>query len=89
MSNADVGLRHAHAGLADVALHHVTAGEGPAVVLLHGSPQTWYMWRDPIPVLARHVRDVAPDLRTCCKPGVMRAGFNLHRAMAQLITSLQ
>lgn len=56
-------LRHARAELGDVTLHYVTAGEGPAVVLLHGWPQTWAMWRGVIPGLAAHYRVIAPDLR--------------------------
>ena len=38
-------------------------GAGPAVLLLHGWPQTWYMWRDVIPGLAEHYFVIAPDLR--------------------------
>ena len=56
-------FHHDHADLGDVRLHYVTAGEGPAVVLLHGWPQTWYMWRDIIPGLASQYRVIAPDLR--------------------------
>jgi pimeloyl-ACP methyl ester carboxylesterase len=56
-------IRHGHADLGDVRLHYVTAGEGPAVVLLHGWPQTWHMWRGVIPGLAARHRVVAPDLR--------------------------
>lgn len=56
-------IEHGHAELGDVRLHYVTAGQGPAVVLLHGWPQTWYMWRGLIPGLARHYRVIAPDLR--------------------------
>ena len=44
-------------------LHYVSAGAGPAVVLLHGWPQTWYMWRKVLPGLAAHYRVIAPDLR--------------------------
>jgi pimeloyl-ACP methyl ester carboxylesterase len=33
--------QHDFADLGDVKLHYVTAGTGPAVVLLHGWPQTW------------------------------------------------
>jgi pimeloyl-ACP methyl ester carboxylesterase len=54
---------HNYADLGDVRLHFVTAGKGPAVVLLHGWPQTWYMWRDIIPGLATKYRVIAPDLR--------------------------
>ncbi len=57
------GFQHAHADLGDVRLHYVTAGSGPAVVLLHGWPQTWYMWRDVMPGLAKRYRVIAPDLR--------------------------
>ena len=56
-------IQHGYADLGDVRLHYVTAGEGPAVVLLHGWPQTWYMWRGIIPGLAAHYRVIAPDLR--------------------------
>ena len=44
-------------------IHYVREGEGPPVVLLHGWPQTWYMWRKIIPALADHYTVLAPDLR--------------------------
>ncbi len=44
-------------------MHHVEAGEGPPVVLLHGFPQTWFAWRNQIPALAARYRVIAPDLR--------------------------
>ncbi len=56
-------FQHQHTDLGEVRLHYVTAGQGPAVVLLHGWPQTWYMWREIIPGLAKHYRVIAPDLR--------------------------
>ncbi|MEU1548634.1 alpha/beta hydrolase [Nocardia sp. NPDC005745] len=43
----------------DVAI----AGHGPAVLLLHGFPHTWQLWRDVIGPLARRHRVIAPDLR--------------------------
>ena len=36
-----ISLQHNYADLGDVRLHYVTAGQGPAIVLLHGWPQTW------------------------------------------------
>lgn len=56
-------FQHAYADLGNVRLHYVAAGRGPAVVLLHGWPQTWYMWRHVIPGLAGRYRVIAPDLR--------------------------
>jgi pimeloyl-ACP methyl ester carboxylesterase len=57
------GMSHHHCRLDDVTLHLVSAGQGPAVVLLHGFPQTWYEWRTLIPLLAQRHRVIAPDLR--------------------------
>lgn len=56
-------FHHDYADLGDVRLHYVTAGQGAAVVLIHGWPQTWYMWRDVISGLATRYRVIAPDLR--------------------------
>ncbi len=46
-----------------VRLHYRACGEGPAMVLLHGWPQTSYAWRKVMPLLAPHYRCIAPDLR--------------------------
>jgi len=47
-----------------IRFHLRTDGDGPLVLLLHGFPQTSYMWERVIPPLAaRGFRVVAPDLR--------------------------
>jgi pimeloyl-ACP methyl ester carboxylesterase len=46
----------------DGELDHVDAGEGPAVLLLHGSERTPSMWRDLQSLLSSRFRTVAPDL---------------------------
>jgi haloacetate dehalogenase len=38
-------------------------GSGPAVLLLHGFPQTHVMWRSMAPLLARHFAVICADLR--------------------------
>jgi len=45
-----------------VQLHYLTAGEGPAVLLLHGYAETSRMWRPLIPKLAEKFTVIAPDL---------------------------
>ena len=57
-------IEHRYADLGGVRLHYAEAGEGPLVVLLHGFPQFWYVWRSQIPALVEAgFRVVAPDLR--------------------------
>jgi pimeloyl-ACP methyl ester carboxylesterase len=46
-----------------VTVNYATGGTGPAVVLVHGYPQTWYMWRKVMPALAGQYTVIAPDLR--------------------------
>lgn len=41
----------------------VAGGSGPALLLLHGHPQTHAIWHKVAPVLARHFTVVAADLR--------------------------
>jgi pimeloyl-ACP methyl ester carboxylesterase len=46
----------------NVQLHYLTAGRGPAVILLHGYAETSRMWRPIIPLLAEKFTVIAPDL---------------------------
>ena len=59
----DLPLTHHSARLEGLRLHYVTAGEGPPLYLLHGYPQTWFIWRKVVPLLAPHYSLVMPDLR--------------------------
>jgi pimeloyl-ACP methyl ester carboxylesterase len=57
------GVEHEFVDAGGLRTHVALAGEGPPVVLLHGWPQHWYLWRDVIPLVAPHARVVAPDFR--------------------------
>ena len=56
--------------------YYLEAGNGPPVVLLHGFPETNYAWRYQIPVLARHYRVIAPDLRGYGETEKPAAGYD-------------
>src|ERR1700733_5349189 len=55
-------VEHHSAQLNGIKQHYVKAGSGPAVMLLHGWPQTCYEWRHVIERLAGNFTVVAPDL---------------------------
>ncbi len=61
--HAGAPVAHARTTVNGVRLHYVTAGSGPALVLLHGVPKTWYYWHRVIPALSRHFTVIAPDVR--------------------------
>src|ERR1700678_2117683 len=54
---------HHTAQLNGIKQHYVKAGSGPAIMLLHGWPQTWYEWHRVIDRLADQFTVVAPYLR--------------------------
>src|SRR3954470_5956279 len=57
------GVEHRDVDLGGLTLHVAEAGSGDPLVLLHGWPQHWFMWRNLIPSLAEHYRVICPDLR--------------------------
>lgn len=46
-----------------IRIHYVRGGTGPALVLLHGWPETWYAWAREMPALAKEYTVIAIDLR--------------------------
>ena len=59
------GIKHRFVDADGLEVHVAEAGDesAPPVLLLHGWPQHWYMWRQVIGRLAPHFRLIAPDLR--------------------------
>jgi pimeloyl-ACP methyl ester carboxylesterase len=57
------GVEHRFVDADGLRVHVAEAGDGPPVLLLHGWPQHWYMWREVIKRLAPQFRLIAPDLR--------------------------
>lgn len=51
-------FRHASARVGNVNLHYVEGGEGPAILLIPGWPQSWYAWRYVMPQLVKAGRRV-------------------------------
>ncbi|HEU5122192.1 MAG TPA: alpha/beta hydrolase [Candidatus Saccharimonadales bacterium] len=52
-----------HLAIKKVTIAARIGGSGPPLLLLHGFPETQYMWRELAPLLARHFTVVTADLR--------------------------
>jgi pimeloyl-ACP methyl ester carboxylesterase len=63
-----------------VELHYLTAGHGPAVILLHGYTQTSRMWRPIIPLLAAKFTVIAPDLPGIGDSAIPADGLDMKNA---------
>ena len=57
------GVTHRTVAARGLRFHVAEAGAGEPIVLLHGWPQHWWMWRHVVPLLAPHARLVMIDLR--------------------------
>lgn len=65
-------------------MHYLTAGEGPAVILLHGYAETSLMWRPLIPELAKKFTVVAPDLPGIGDSGIPKDGLDMKNAAVRI-----
>lgn len=64
-------------------------GEGAPVLLLHGWPHTWMMWREVMPLLAASGRRViAPDLRGLGGSSRADGGYDLHTLADDMVALL-
>jgi pimeloyl-ACP methyl ester carboxylesterase len=67
-----------------VKLHYLTAGHGPAVILLHGYTQTSRMWRPIMPQLAAKFTVIAPDLPGIGDSEIPADGLNMKMAAIRI-----
>ncbi len=70
------GFRHDTVLANGIPLHYVRGGSGRPVVLLHGWPSTWWMWRPIMPALARTYDVIAVDLRGFGDSGKPADGYD-------------
>jgi pimeloyl-ACP methyl ester carboxylesterase len=61
-------------------LHYLTAGSGPAVILIHGFAETSHMWRPLIPALAGRFTVIAPDLPSIGDSDIPSDGVGMTKA---------
>jgi pimeloyl-ACP methyl ester carboxylesterase len=65
-------------------LHYLKAGQGPAVVLLHGYAETSRMWRPIIPLLAGKFTVIAPDLPGIGDSAIPKDGLDMKTAAIRM-----
>src|SRR6266404_4157139 len=67
-----------------VKLHYLTAGHGPALILLHGYAETSLMWKPIIPVLAARFTVIAPDLPGIGDSAIPNDGLDMKTAAVRM-----
>jgi len=67
-----------------IRIHYLTAGHGPAVILIHGYTQTSRMWRPLIARLADRFTVVAPDLPGIGDSDIPKNGLDMKTAAIRI-----
>lgn len=80
------GVTHSFVRAGGLSFHVAAAGAGDPLVLLHGWPQHWYMWRGVIPELARSYRVICPDLRGLGWSDAPRTGYEKETLANDILT---
>jgi pimeloyl-ACP methyl ester carboxylesterase len=63
VASGEAAWNHGYVEANGVRLHYVRQGSGTPLVLLHGWPEFWFVWRKNIPALAERFDVIVPDLR--------------------------
>src|SRR5437773_4443497 len=77
---ADKRIASKSADVDGVQLHYLMAGQGPAVLLLHGYAETSRIWRPLIPKLAEKFTVIAPDLPGIGDSAIPKDGLDMKTA---------
>ena len=68
--------------------HWVEQGEGPAIVLLHGIPESWRCWQHQIPTLAKQFRVISPDMKGYGQSGKPKGDYAASTVAAETLAFL-
>jgi pimeloyl-ACP methyl ester carboxylesterase len=77
-------IHSADATVEGAKLHYLTAGKGPAIVLVHGYTQTSRMWRPLIPRLSEKFTVIAPDLPGIGDSDIPANGLDMKTAAVRI-----
>ena len=90
MSQTNAGAIESRFGEVDgIKIHYLTAGHGPAVILLHGYTQTSRMWRPLIPKLSGKFTVIAPDLPGIGASEIPKNGLDMKTSAIRIHTLMK
>src|SRR5262249_57170373 len=81
---APSGVQSKSAQVEGSEIHYLTAGSGPALILLHGYTQTSRMWRPVIPRFAEKFTVIAPDLPGIGDSAIPANGLDMKTAAIRI-----
>ena len=83
-----VEVEHRFVDAGGLRIHVAECGDGEPLVLLHGWPQHWWMWRGALPALSQHYRCIVPDLRGLGWSDAPASGYDKPQLAADVLALL-
>ena len=83
-ARAEVAIASRDAEVDGVRLHYLTAGQGTALILVHGYAETSRMWKPIIPLLAERFMVIAPDLPGIGDSAIPADGLDMKTAAIRI-----
>ena len=83
-----VEVEHRFVDAGGLRMHVAECGGGEPLVLLHGWPQHWWMWRGALPALSEHYRCIVPDLRGLGWSDAPASGYDKPQLAADVLALL-
>ena len=83
-AHAGNGIESRTAEIEGTKIHYLSAGHGPAVILLHGYTQTSRMWRPIMPLLAAKFTVIAPDLPGIGDSSIPESGIDMKTSAVRI-----
>ncbi|MBB5868205.1 pimeloyl-ACP methyl ester carboxylesterase [Allocatelliglobosispora scoriae] len=87
----NAAFTHGMVAVEGTNIHYVKGGSGPAILLIHGWPQTWWEWNTVMPGLAQNHTVIAVDLPGLGASTAPTSGYDkkttarrLHEAVVKL-----
>lgn len=80
----DSSFRHGTVPIDDGFLHYVIGGSGPALVMIHGWPETWWEFRKVMPDLARTHTVIAFDMPGIGNSSIPKDGYDTKTTAARM-----
>ena len=82
------GVKHRYLEVERIRFHVAEAGDGEPLVMLHGWPQNWYMWRLLVAPLGERYRLIMPDLRGFGWSDAPQSGYSKERLASDVLALL-
>jgi pimeloyl-ACP methyl ester carboxylesterase len=84
-----INVQHRYVDVDGVKIHLAEAGSGEPLLMYHGWPQNWWMWRKQIPYFASRFRVIVPDMKGFGWSDATTSGYSKDQLADEFVRLIQ